>query len=88
MLELRRLEREKEIPPRGGSWWSGWRRGEPRASAQLSPEMKPGETSSGSLAWVNWPYFTVGLVTRGHTDQEIQKIIGGNFLNLLDKVMG
>ena len=36
----------------------------------------------GSLAWTNWPLFTVGLVQRGYTDEEIQKIIGGNVLRV------
>lgn len=42
----------------------------------------------GSLAWLNWPYFTVGLVSRGYSDRDIQKIIGGNFLRLLDQTIG
>jgi hypothetical protein len=28
-----------------------------------------------SLAWTNWPLFTVGLVMRGYSDSDIQKII-------------
>jgi len=35
-----------------------------------------------SMAWTNWPLFTVGLVQRGYSDADIQKIIGGNFLRL------
>ena len=35
-----------------------------------------------SLAWTNWPLFTVGLVQRGYVDEEIRKIIGGNFLRV------
>ncbi|HAH85977.1 MAG TPA: dipeptidase [Armatimonadetes bacterium] len=35
-----------------------------------------------SLAWTNWPLFTVGLVQRGYKDEEIQKIIGGNVLRV------
>ena len=35
-----------------------------------------------SLAWTNWPVFTIGLVQRGYTDDDIQKIIGGNFLRV------
>jgi len=38
---------------------------------------------TGSLAWTNWPLFTVGLVMRGHSDEDIQKIIGGNLLRVL-----
>lgn len=36
-----------------------------------------------SLAWTNWPMYTVGLVQRGYRDADIQKIIGGNMLRVL-----
>jgi hypothetical protein len=46
----------------------------------------PKETNSGgshrSLAWTNWPMLTVGLVQRGYSDQNIQKILGGNVLRV------
>ena len=35
-----------------------------------------------SLAWTNWPLYTVGLVQRGYKDEDIQKIIGGNVLRV------
>lgn len=35
-----------------------------------------------SMRWTNWPLFTVGLVQRGHSDDDIQKIIGGNILRV------
>ena len=35
-----------------------------------------------SLAWTNWPLFTVGLVMRGYSDSDIQKIIGGNVVRV------
>lgn len=34
------------------------------------------------LAWTNWPLITVGLVQRGHSDEAIRKIIGGNVLRV------
>lgn len=51
----------------------------------------PGSLGSGtkdpraaaSLAWTNWPMFTVGLVQRGYRDADIQKILGGNMLRVL-----
>ena len=46
----------------------------------------PGWTPS-PLDWSNWPYFTVGLVCRGLSDDEIRKVIGGNYLGYLQKVM-
>ena len=41
----------------------------------------------GSLAWVNWPLFTVGMVQRGHSDGDIQKILGGNCLRVARAVL-
>ncbi len=35
-----------------------------------------------SLAWTNWPLFTVGMVQRGYSDSDIQKILGGNVLRV------
>lgn len=40
-----------------------------------------------SLAWTNWPMFTVGLVQRGYKDADIQKIIGGNVLRVSRAVL-
>ena len=36
-----------------------------------------------SLAWTNWPLFTVGLVQRGYSDDDIRKIVGGNILRVI-----
>jgi membrane dipeptidase len=36
-----------------------------------------------SMAWTNWPLFTVGLVQRGYRDDDIRKIIGGNVMRVL-----
>ena len=35
-----------------------------------------------SIAWTNWPLFTVGLVQRGHSDDSIRKILGENVLRV------
>ena len=35
-----------------------------------------------SLAWTNWPLFTAGMVQRGHSDDAIRKILGGNVLRV------
>ncbi len=40
-----------------------------------------------SMAWTNWPLFTVGLVQRGHSDENIMKILGGNVLRVARAVM-
>ena len=40
-----------------------------------------------SLAWTNWPLFTVGLVQRGFSDEDIRKVIGGNVLRVAEAVL-
>lgn len=35
-----------------------------------------------------WPNVTRGLVSRGYSDQEIEKIVGGNALRVIEKVIG
>ena len=57
-------------------WWGIWRKN------PHTPK-NPDESSSGSLAWSNWPLFTVGLVCRGYTDEQIAKIHGQNFLRVM-----
>lgn len=42
---------------------------------------------AASVAWTNWPLFTVGLVQRGFSDADIQKIIGGNVLRVCRAVL-
>jgi membrane dipeptidase len=44
------------------------------------PNMHP--KAADSLAWTNWPLFTVGLVQRGYSDEDIRKIVGGNMLRV------
>jgi membrane dipeptidase len=52
--------------------------------AALWPEGALGGTwpRQESLAWTNWPLFTVGLLQRGYTDEEIRQILGGNMLRV------
>lgn len=42
---------------------------------------------TSSLAWTNWPLFTVGLVQRGYTDDDIRKIIGGNVMRVANEAV-
>lgn len=35
-----------------------------------------------TMAWTNWPMFTVGMVERGYSDSDIQRILGGNVLRV------
>jgi membrane dipeptidase len=52
----------------------------------FSPEWRKSEQTL-SLAWTNFPLFTVGLVQRGYADDDIRKILGGNMLRVLDAVL-
>jgi len=45
------------------------------------------EKDTQSLSWTNWPLFTVGLVQRGHSDEDIRKIIGGNVMRVIKAVL-
>jgi membrane dipeptidase len=40
-----------------------------------------------SMAWTNWPMFTVGMVQRGMRDEDIQKILGLNVLRVARAVL-
>lgn len=45
-------------------------------------EFRESAEGSLSLAWTNWPLFTVGLVQRGHSDDVIRKVLGENMLRV------
>jgi len=45
-------------------------------------DFQPQPHAERSLAWTNWPLFTVGLVQRGHSDETIRKILGENVLRV------
>jgi membrane dipeptidase len=52
------------------------------------PEARMNEpTPDRTLQWTNLPLITVGLVQRGHTDEAIQKIMGGNVLRVARAVL-
>lgn len=40
-----------------------------------------------AMDWTNWPYWTVGMVCRGMSDDDIRKVIGGNYLRHLRHVL-
>ncbi len=60
----------------------GWENYWPESLAFQGPEWSKPEQGR-SLAWTNWPIFTVGLVQRGHSDEDVRKIIGGNMLRVM-----
>lgn len=68
-LESRKLPRRSRTREPFRSLW-------PKDDFAETPEM------TASLAWTNWPLFTVGLVQRGYSDDEIRKIIGGNVMRV------
>lgn len=49
-------------------------------------EVTPAMTRS--VAWTNWPLYTVGLVQLGYQDDDIRKIIGGNMLRVCRETLG
>jgi len=72
-------------PPRPGD---GQPRGQVRKSRTRFEALWPKGTLEGAtdpqrtLAWTNFPLFTVGMVQRGHSDDDIRKILGGNVLRV------
>lgn len=40
-----------------------------------------------SMHWTNYPLFTVGMVQRGYSDEDIMKILGGNVLRVARAVL-
>ena len=45
-------------------------------------DFRPKPQAEQTIAWTNWPLFTVGLVQRGHREATIRKILGENMLRV------
>jgi membrane dipeptidase len=77
----RAFERESEripaLAPTEPRWENFW----PQNDAYADPKYSFSKMIK-SMAWTNWPLFTVGLVQRGYSDNAIRKIIGGNVLRV------
>ena len=69
---------EHQAPPARAIWESFW-------CPTKEEKIPVSEEQFNSMAWGNWPLFTVGLVQRGFTDDEIRKIIGGNVLRVAEE---
>ena len=67
--EYRKIPRRRRLRPRWEALW-------PIPVATDGPRQD-------TMAWTNWPLFTVGLVKRGYSDADIQKIIGGNAVRVV-----
>lgn len=60
-----------------------YRRPRPRWEALWPPDdFKTTPEMVQSMAWTNWPLYTVGMVQLGYSDEDIQKILGGNALRV------
>jgi membrane dipeptidase len=77
-------ERKSTSPslPRSQRFESLW----PKNDELFQPEWQQPQMHQ-SLAWTNWPLFTVGMVQRGYSDNDIQKILGGNILRVAREVL-
>lgn len=40
-----------------------------------------------SMEWTNWPLFTVAMVQKGYSDEDIQKILSGNVLRVASEAL-
>jgi membrane dipeptidase len=49
--------------------------------------MDPETSQKLRFRWDDWPNLTIGLVSRGYSDEDIQKILGGNWLRLYKEVL-
>ncbi len=45
-------------------------------------EFRESSEATQSIAWTNWPLFTIGMVQRGHSDETIRKVLGENVLRV------
>ena len=74
-----------ELPPR--------RPGRPRWEGFWPPHVPSGDTKYNTpenrltMEWTNWPLFTVGMVQRGHSDDDIRKMLGENVLRVCRDVL-
>jgi membrane dipeptidase len=71
-IEREKIAKRSTSPNTAGRWEHLW----PKDSFKPAPE------ATQSLAWTNWPLFTVGMVQRGHSDETIRKILGENMLRV------
>ncbi len=69
----RRPDGSSPIAGSSDRWEHLW----PKDDFKTTPDMER------SVCWTNWPMFTLGMVTRGHSDDTIRQVIGGNVLRVL-----
>lgn len=69
----RRTDGSSPLGGAGDRWEHLW----PKDDFQAGPEAEQ------SIAWTNWPLFTLGMIQRGHSDDAIRQVLGGNVLRVL-----
>lgn len=69
----RRPDGSSAITGGGDRWEHLW----PQDDFKTTPE------AERSISWSNWPLFTLGMVMRGHSDEAIRQVLGGNVLRVL-----
>ena len=72
---------ENKKAGRGPRFRTAWRSLWPAGSLVPKPQ------ASLSMAWTNWPLFTIGMVQRGFTDDEIRQVLGENVLRVSRAVL-
>lgn len=70
---LRRPDGSSPLGGAGDRWEHLW----PKDDFVTTPQAEQ------SIAWTNWPLFTLGMVMRGHSDEVIRQVLGGNMLRVL-----
>lgn len=66
------------------------RRGKQREEFRMlwpKDDFKTTAEMNQTVAWTNWPLYTVGLVQRGHSDEVIRQVIGGNVMRVIKDSM-
>lgn len=69
----KRADGSSPIGGAGDKWEHLW----PKDNFETTPEMEQ------SIAWTNWPLFTLGMVMRGHSDDAIRQVLGENVMRVL-----
>ncbi len=83
-------DRSNSCLPKENLVWPSSRRSRPIFEQFWAPAIDPFETTEQmncSVAWTNWPLFTVGLVQRGFSDDDIRKIVGGNVMRVAKETL-
>jgi membrane dipeptidase len=61
---------------------------QPFRSLWPADDFQTTEQMTSSLSWINWPLFTVGMVMRGFSDDQIRMILGGNVMRVARQTLG